>query len=307
MDDQLVVLKMESWIYFVLMAYGIWSVTSMIDKVVISRGYIKSPLVYIVLNGLMNIFLVLLLPFVGFEQLKFLDFLAALAYGIFFSLGITIYYKAVEYDEISRIIMLNQLTPIFALGMSFLLLGDVLTKNHLIGFLLWILAGFIVAYNPGKKFGLSKAVYFMAASTFLIAAALVASKHIFSVTSFWSGFLWLRLTSFSALMVLLIPSVRSSFAETFKALGNNAKKLLLFKMIIDFSAFILLGYAVTQGPISLIAALSNAVWPIFVFILALITSIYLPKILKEEVSKKAIMTKLAAIILIIIGIYFVNV
>lgn len=290
------------------MAYGIWSVTSMIDKIVISRGYIKSPLVYIVLNGLMNVFLVLLLPFVGFGQLKFLDFLIALAYGIFFSLGITIYYKAVEYDEISRIIMLNQLTPIFALAMSFLFLGEVLTKNHLIGFLLWILAGIIVAYKKhGKKFRLSKAVYFMAISTFFIAIALVASKHIFSVTSFWSGFLWLRLTSFSALMVLLFPSVRSSFAETFKTLGNNAKKLLLFKMVIDFSAFILLGYAVTQGPISLIAALSNAVWPIFVFILALIASIYLPKILKEDITKNAILTKLAAIILIIIGIYFVNI
>lgn len=299
---------MESWIYFVLMAYGVWSLTSIIDKIVISKGYIKSPLVYIVLNGLMNILLIALLPFAGFEPLKFIDFLIALLYGIFFSLGIMIYYKAVEYEEISRIIMLNQLTPIFALGMSFLFLGEVLTKNHLMGFMLWILAGIIVSYKrTGKAFRLSKAVYFMAASTFLIAVALVASKHIFSVTSFWSGFLWLRLTSFSALLVLLFPSVRKDFADAFRTNGNKAKGLLLFKMAIDFSAFILLGYAVTQGPISLIAALSNAVWPVFVFILALIISIFWPSVIKEDMDKKAVLAKLAAIVLILMGIYFLNV
>ena len=41
----------------------IWAFTSVIDKIVISKGYIKSPFVYIVLNGLMNVLLIFLLPF----------------------------------------------------------------------------------------------------------------------------------------------------------------------------------------------------------------------------------------------------
>ena len=62
--------KMINWIYFVLIAQGLWAFTSLVDKVVISKGYIKNPAVYIVLNGLMNVFLIFLLPFVGFEPLK---------------------------------------------------------------------------------------------------------------------------------------------------------------------------------------------------------------------------------------------
>ncbi len=43
------------WIYYVLIANCIWSFTSLIDKIVISKGYIKNPLVYLATNGLMNI------------------------------------------------------------------------------------------------------------------------------------------------------------------------------------------------------------------------------------------------------------
>ena len=93
---------MQNWIYFVLVAQGIWSITSMIDKIVISKGYIKNPAVYIVLNGLMNIFLIFLLPFLEFELLKFIDFLILLLSGIFFSASVTLYYKAVQYDEMSK-------------------------------------------------------------------------------------------------------------------------------------------------------------------------------------------------------------
>ena len=94
---------MQNWIYFVLIAQGIWAFTSLIDKFVISKGYIKNPLVYIVLNGLMSVFLVFLLPFVHVESLKFTDFLIALLSGICYSAAVTLYYKAVQYDEISRI------------------------------------------------------------------------------------------------------------------------------------------------------------------------------------------------------------
>src|SRR3989344_4747471 len=129
---------MSNWIYFVLIAQFIWAFTSVIDKIVISKGYIKSPLVYIVLNGLMNIFLIFLLPFVGFEPLKLIDFLVALFAGIALSAAVTIYYKAVQYDEISKIKMIDQIGPIFVLILSFLFLGEILTKNHFIGFLFLI-------------------------------------------------------------------------------------------------------------------------------------------------------------------------
>ena len=208
---------MDNWIYFVLIAQGIWSVTSLIDKIVISKGYIKNPLVYIVLNGLMNVFLIFLLPFVGFEQIKLLDIVIVLVSGISFSIAVTLYYKAVQYDEISRVVMLYQITPIFVLILSFLFLGDVLTKNHLMGFLFLLSAGVVISYKKAKQsFKLSKAFYLMLTSALFGAIALISAKHIFSVTSFWGAFLWLRLSGFTALFVLFVPTIRNQFIETFK-------------------------------------------------------------------------------------------
>ena len=298
---------MQNWIYFVLIAQGIWSITSLIDKIVISKGYIKNPLVYIVFNGLMNVFLIFLLPFVDFELLKFTDFLIASLSGAVFSISVAVYYKAVEYEDISKIIMLSQLMPIFVLVLSFLFLGEILTRNHLLGFAFLLTAGAIVSYRKTENFGLGKAFYLMLISAFLAAVSSVSAKHIYNAAGFWSAFIWIRLASFSALFVLFVPSIKNQFYETFRRMKIKITGLLIFKMIIDFSAFIFAGYALLSGAVSLVIVLASSLTPLFIFILTLFTSIYFPKIISEDINKKSIITKLLAIILIITGIIFVSI
>ena len=298
---------MDTWIYFVLIAQAVWAFTSLIDKIVISKGYIKNPLVYIVLNGMMNVFLIFLLPFVGFEPLKFTDFLIALFAGAMLSAAVTIYYKAVQHDEISRIAILYQLGPVFVLILSFLLIGEILTKNHFIGFLFLLGAGTVISYKKADGlFKLSKAFYLMFVSMLLSSIGLIAAKYIYGITNFWSAFLWLRLTGFTALSVLFLPSIRKDAVKTFKLMKPKIKGLMIFKMTIDFSAFIFSGIAISNGPISLVTALSSSALPLFVFMLTLFTSLYLPKLVKEEIDRKAILTKVFAIVLIIVGIIFVS-
>ena len=290
-----------------LIAQGIWAFCSLIDKIVISKGHIRSPFVYIVLNGVTNIFLIFLLPFTSFEPLKFTDFLIVLFAGAAHSTAVTLYYKAVQYDEISRIKVMNQLSPVFVLILSILFLGEILTKIHFIGFILLLGAGMMVSYRNGKKsFMLSKAFYYMLAAAFVDAFGIIAEKHILNVTSFWNAFLWLRLASFVSLAVLLVPSVRNDFISTFKGMKTRIKQLLGFKMIIDFLAFIFAVYALFKGPASLVTVLSSSVGPLFMFLIALLFSIYLPKIVKEAAGKKIILIKISAIALIIAGIVFVN-
>ena len=298
---------MLNWIWFVLISQGIWSITSMIDKFVISKSYIKNPFVYIVLNGFTSIFLIFLLPFVGFEPIKFNDLLIGLFGGVVFSTGIVIYYKAVQYDEISRIVMVGQLGPVFVLVLSYLFLGEILAKNYFIGFLFLICAGLVISYKKiNGSFKLSKAFILMMASVFLTSISLIIAKYIYTITSFWSAFLWLRVTGLTALFVLLFPSLRKDALNTFKVMAPKIKGLMIFKMFIDFSAFVFAGYALMKGPTSLVAALSSSLLPLFVFILALITSVYLPKLVKEDIDRKSILTKLFAFAMILIGVLFVN-
>lgn len=298
---------MSNWIYFVLVSSFIWSLTSLIDKIIISKGYIKNPLVYLLSNGLMNVLIVFFLPFVGFESLKLGDFLIVLFSGAAFSAAVAIYYKSVQFDEISKIVILFQIGPVFVLMLSWLFLGEVLTKNHFIGFLFLLGAGLIVSYKKTNgSFRLSKAFYYMLASMLLSSIAIVTSKYIFSVTGFWSAFLWLRIAEFTALGVLLAPSVRKDTVHTLNTMKPKIKGLIAFKMIIDFSAFIFFSYAILKGPLSIVAALGNSILPLLVFFFTLAATILVPSVLKEGIDKKTVITKAFAILLMIIGVVLVS-
>src|SRR3989344_9489064 len=281
---------MATWIYFVLSAQLIWAFCSLIDKFVISKGHIRNPMVYIVLNGAMNVLLVFFLPFFDFSPLNAFDFSMALLSSTAVTAAIIIYYKAVQYEEISRILMLFQFIPIFTLLLSFIILGERLSGNDLIGFALLIAAGVLVSYHKEKRsFRIGKAFYLMIAHGFLVGIAYVSAKHVFNVTDFWSGVLWLKLTSFVAFAVLLVPSVRKEFMQTFKSMAIKVKGLLGFKMAMDFSAFVMSDFAILIGPVALVSALASASAPVFIFILALLVSLYFPNLDREDTANITIL------------------
>ena len=298
---------MNTWIYFVLLSELMWALTSLIDKIMISKNHIKSPFVFIIFNGLMNVLLLFLLPFFSFGKLGAADIVISLAAGIFLTFGVIFYYKAVQNEEISRVLIMWQFTPIFVLLFSFLFLKEILTANYLIGFFLLLAGGLAVSYKKmNSSFKLSKSFYYMVASTLLISIYYISSARIYEATDFWSAFMWLRLSAFSSVFLLILPSVRNNFAGTWKNMKPGIKSLIALKMFIDFSAFIVLGLAVLNGPIALISALGSAAAPIFIFLITIFTTIYLPHIIKENISGKIILIKILAIALTIAGIVFVN-
>ncbi len=299
---------MNNWIYFVLISQSIWALTSFIDKIVISKGYIKNPLVYILLNGFMNILVIFLIPFFNLEPLRFIDIAIGIIGGIAFSASVAFYYKAVHYEDISKVVILNQLAPVFILFLSFVFLGEVLIFTNLIGFMFLIMAGVLVSYKRvNDKVSLSKAFTLMFFSALIGSVGAIIAKYFYGVLSFWSAFLWIRIMGFTALIFLLMGSVRRDAIKTYNVMPGKIKLLMAFKMVIDFSAFIFLGYALANGPVSLVSALSSAILPLYIFVLTLVTSIYLPSLIKEEIDKRSILIKICAFMLIIIGIRFVNI
>lgn len=298
---------MKSWIIFVLLSQSIWAVCSMIDKNVISKGHIKNPLVYITLNGLSNFWIFFLLPFFDFGHLGIKGILAALASSITAYAGVALYYKAVNYDEISRIVMLNQFTPVFVILLSFFTIGEMLSGYQLAGFLMLIGAGIAVSYHKYRSsFRLSKSFYYMLLSTFLIAIAYITAKYVFSEVSFWGGVLLLRVTGFIPLALLFAPSIRKEFITAFRKMKLRIKGMLGFKIAVDGIASILSDFAIFLGPVSLVSALSNATMPLLVFALALLSSIYLPKFVSEDLSRTNILIKLLALAMLMAGIVFIS-
>ncbi|MAG91056.1 hypothetical protein CMO83_00095 [Candidatus Woesearchaeota archaeon] len=298
---------MEAWIFFIFISEFIWAVTAIIDKFVLSKGYIRSAMVYIILNGLMNVLIIFLLPFVQFSSIGNIDILIAISNGIFLSLGVVLFYTAIQNEEVSRVSMMFTLIPVFVLILAFFILDEVLTLFHYIGFVLLVSASILASYHHSKKkWVMNKAFYFMLASAIFIAFSWIAGKHILSITNFWNAFLWLRLTNFVTLGLLFVPSIRNEFINTFRKMNNKIRGLLGFKMVVDFSAFAISNLGIFFGTATLTSALAGSISPLLIFTLAILASIFIPKIIKEELDFDSILIKTASLILVIIGIIFIN-
>jgi len=64
--------------------------------------------------------------------------------------------------------------------------------------------------------------------------------------------------------------------------------------------------ALAFGPVALVSAV-NAVHYVFIFLWALILSIWFPRILKEEISRTSVLLKAFSIVLIVVGVVVISI
>jgi len=299
---------MELYIYLVLIGQLLWAFLSLIDKFMISKKFITNPLVFIIFNGIMNIALLLFIPFIDIHKPSLEIVVSAVLFATLYLAGIAAYYKAIEYEDISKVIMLFNLEPVLVLLFSFLFLHEILRLNQFAGFTFLLAAAFVVTFKKTKTgFKMSNALWFMIISGVTAAISYVAAKNVYNLTDFLNAFFWLRVASFAPLILLFIPRLRREFVSTWKSMPRYANGIIASKMIIDFSVFFIVGYAISIASPSLIIALMSATIPLSVLILSSLISIYHPEILEEELTKKAVLVKLAGLALIIAGITMLNI
>ena len=124
-----------SWLLFALGTIVLWSIVNIIDKHVITDE-LKDPYLCTVIYGgvFFLIFSTFTLIFGSFAlPLKFK--LLAMAIGAIFLGGIFLYYKSLQYEEVSRVIPVFALGALFVLAFAILFLGERLSALKLLGIL----------------------------------------------------------------------------------------------------------------------------------------------------------------------------
>lgn len=106
-------------------------------------------------------------------------------------------------------------------------------------------------------------------------------------------------------IILLIANVRRKFSQSLLELRSVGWLLLILGMFFIAGATLSGLWAITTGPISLVSVF-RGFQSVFVLIYAAFLSIWLPRILKEEVSKSVLGIKFAAIFLMMIGLYLIQ-
>lgn len=296
------------WLYLVIFAYFIWSFCSIFDKFLVNRGYVKSTSVLIVNNFFTSLLAVIALLFFIDYLPGLTDIIVAFLAGFAYIGLILPFYKALKHEEISRIVPLSQLTPLFVLAFSYLFLAEVLTTKQYIGFFLLLSGGIAISVKNSKGLiHFNKAFFLMMLSNTIAAFSILLTKIVFTNIDYIEGFFFVRLGSVLGVSLLFLNSqFRKNVSESIESMSKKIRVFITLKIIIDSIALAAFNYAFIFGSPSIISGLGTSLQPVFTLILVFLISKFFPAKLQEDITKKTLIIKIISIIIIIFGIWLIN-
>ena len=146
----------------------------------------------------------------------------------------------------------------------------------------------------------------MVLSSLIYAIYAVILKSLYVAHPFWDLTVYLGFGEFlpTPLLLLLIPSSRRKLTKSLSDLKPTGWILVMLGMFFVTTASLSGLWALTIGPVTLVSVF-RGFQSLFVLVYAVLLSIWLPKILKEELSKSVIGIKVVAILLMSVGLYLI--
>lgn len=292
-----------NWLIIVLSGHLLNALAFLMDKFLLTKK-VTSPFVYAFFIGIFGVVGMALIPF-GFAVPAWPVIARALLGGGTFILALIFFFAALKKNEASRVVPLSGgLVPAFTIVFAYFLLGERLQTEQLIAFVALVLGGILITVESGKKRSSSKIGYFYAlVSAIIFAGSSVLMKIVFNEQAFISGFVWSRIGGFLfALLILLIPSQRyQAFHQPKEKRAGKTALLFFTGQAAGALGYIILAYGISLASVSLVNAMQGVQYA-FLLILVVFLSRRFPKVLSEKLSGGVLVQKIAAIILISLGI-----
>lgn len=301
-----------NWFLIALLPPIFWSITNHFDKYLLSRyfkgGGVGALMVFSSLIGLLLLpIIVLLHPAV--LQVSISSIFIAIN-GFFYVLAVLPYFYALQKDEASICVPLFQLIPVFSFILSFLILGETLNNIQLIGGLLIMISAIAISLDltDGKKIKFKKEVFwYMVLSSFLFALNFILFKFFAIQSDFWFTSFWeyVGFAIFAAFLLIIVKSYRVQFFNVLKINRVTVLGLNGINEVVNIIAKVSFNLASLLTPVTLVWIV-NGTQPFFVFIYGIILTLLFPKISQENITKKVLLQKSIAIVIMFIGAYLIN-
>ncbi|MCX6746026.1 MAG: EamA family transporter [Candidatus Parcubacteria bacterium] len=295
------------WLYISIFAYLLFALANIGDKLVVSK-FKTEPIAYAFYVGVFGLAALILIPFsvkIISLNLIALSFLAGLA----FILAAFFMYKSLEQGEASRAItILGSSSPIFTFLLAASILGERLRANELLAFGLLVMAILLLSWHKEEgrhsKFHLELVIWALLAGLFF-SFNYVLTKYLFYKEDFITVFFWTRMGGvLTALIIFLLPTSRKMILKDWHKPKKQKGMLVLAIQITGGLGVLSQSYALKLASATLVNAL-QAIQYALVFVLALILGKKIT-VLREKIDKHHLTSKIAAIILVAIGLYFIT-
>ena len=241
----------------------------------------------------------------GFKvDISLISLISVFSASIIYIIATIFYFKAMEKNDASLIVVMFQMLPVFSYIIALILFKENLTLHQIIGSIIIILSAIIISFdfnekNNKKKF---KALILMTLSSlfysiYYILFDIGIRNSSYNSCAFWYqiGFLII------GLFLLCLNNFRVPFINYIKRNGKKFFMLNTINEIFNLVANLMVNYANVIIPIALVNVL-NGFQGAFVFIIGVLGTILIPKYIKEDLSTKVVVQKIISIILGIIGL-----
>jgi uncharacterized membrane protein len=296
------------WLLYALSGPVFWAASIHVDKYLLQKyfkhGSVAVSMVFTAIIGL------LMLPFLaifvsGIFSLNGVSISVMIASGLLYMGGLLFYLYALQSEEASVVAMLSPAGPILAYGMAYVFLGERLSPTQLLGGGLVIAGAFLASLRlgAGKISFRKRATIMMTVAIFCFALSSVVFKFFAVAESFWPATFWTYVgEALFGAGILLKKSERKIFAKIIRFNPGAVLTINAANELINLGGSLGARFALVLAPLALVQAVTSTT-PLFTFFFAILITLFLPKLGRENLSKKTILQKTAAAVLVAAGIW----
>ena len=230
--------------------------------------------------------------------------------GLINAIGGIPYYSALKKDDTTEVTLLGQMSPILALIMGVVFLGQMLTLGQGLAFVLITAAMLVLVFGAGKKMmkvELTTGALMLAACLFWVLSDVLFVSQAEGI-DFWAGFFWLIAgnTLGNVVMAIVMKSWRQDFRKFWRR--ERGKKILA--MVASNGLWWIAEVAWRMGmllmPVAIMSVMGNVMQLVLTFILGVILTMIWPKFGREKLRKKVILRHAVATVLIVVGVVIIG-
>ena len=300
-----------SWLFFALCGPVLWAISVHLDKYLVER-YFKNTdvIVLLIFTALMG---VVLMPIIAwFEPGVFHRDLTSIVLmalsGLFYMTGITFYLRALQGHEASMVAPFFQSSPLFGAALAYLVLGETLTGQQLLGGALIVSGVLFVSIGSGPKrerFRWQLAALMLCAG-FVLSLSTLIFKAFAVKDEFWATTFWMFAgEALFGIGFLCIGRYRRQFLHLLKSNGSALLAINASNELINLGGGLANRYALIFAPLAIVQALGSTT-TLFVFVFGVLLTLLFPSISRENLSGREFAQKGIAAVLVAIGVALVS-
>ena len=301
---------------FAVLAAVFWAITNHIDKYMISRVVKNADhrALVVVSSLVAGLVMAIIYAFICKFDLSFdwQSILILFGNSALYALTLVFWFKAINRDDPTIVVIMFQLIPVFLLLISPLLLHEeAIRPLQLVGGIITTLAAISVTYEPSKKkFNKKKLVTLglmtctsLGYALWFVIERYVNQNHDFNQTTFWSN---VTLFLIGILIIVFVKSYRKSFCKMLKSNGVKVISINLINELFNSFGGIFSTLAGTMASVAVVSFISQGVQPFAVMILGILIAKLLPKMHKEKITKREIIKRTITIAICAAGLALIE-